>query len=342
MAKLRVGLQTPLLGADMKICLVLPYFGKFPGYFSFWLRSCAYNTTIDFLIFTDNRPSSSCPKNVRYEVLSFDEFREKIATCFDFKIALERPYKLCDFKPAYGLALSKYLKGYDFWGHCDCDLIFGDIRKFITDEVLNKYDRILTRGHLTIYRNNDFSNKFFMRELKDVPNWRDVFANPRAFSFDEWGGTSVLWRELAPDRLCDDIFYDDIMCSRKEFVSSQKLRFLPWERQKDYCMFSFSGESGLVRWYVDIRDNIVKSEPSCYVHFQKRPMAVNTSNNMAYSIVPNEFIDLRVPNLKFLRMVACHRLIYWHYLWIRLGNLKRKVLSRIKSKVGVKFNSLRE
>ena len=41
------------------------------------------------------------------------------------------PYKLCDYKPVYGLIFDEDLQDYDFWGHCDVDLIFGDIRKFI-------------------------------------------------------------------------------------------------------------------------------------------------------------------------------------------------------------------
>lgn len=40
----------------------------------------------------------------------------------------------------------EYIKDYDFWGHCDADLIFGDIRKFVTDDILNKYDRLGVDG----------------------------------------------------------------------------------------------------------------------------------------------------------------------------------------------------
>jgi len=29
-----------------------------------------------------------------------------------------------------------------FWGYCDIDLIFGNIRAFMTDELLNEYDII--------------------------------------------------------------------------------------------------------------------------------------------------------------------------------------------------------
>ena len=71
-----------------------------------------------------------------------------------FPVALNSPYKLCDFKPSDGEVFEDYLNDYDYWGHCDVDLIWGDIRKFVTDELLEKYVRIFSRGHCSIYRNS--------------------------------------------------------------------------------------------------------------------------------------------------------------------------------------------
>lgn len=34
----------------MKIKLIIPYFGKLPGYFEFFLKSCEINTEIEYLI----------------------------------------------------------------------------------------------------------------------------------------------------------------------------------------------------------------------------------------------------------------------------------------------------
>ena len=56
----------------------------------------------------------------------------------DFEIVLNEPYDLCDFKVAYGEIFQEYLEPYDFWGFCDCDLIYGDIRHFLTEELLEK------------------------------------------------------------------------------------------------------------------------------------------------------------------------------------------------------------
>ena len=37
-----------------KVALVIPYIGNFRQDFPVFLRSCLYNTTIDFLFFVDN------------------------------------------------------------------------------------------------------------------------------------------------------------------------------------------------------------------------------------------------------------------------------------------------
>ena len=40
------------------IAFIVPYFGKLPSMFNYWLKSVEYNPSIDFLIFTDcEKPS---------------------------------------------------------------------------------------------------------------------------------------------------------------------------------------------------------------------------------------------------------------------------------------------
>ena len=113
------------------IAYVVPYFGKFPKGFQFWLLSCKCNPSIDWLIFTDDKTPYDYPENVKVTYWTFDQMKKKAQAIYDFPIFLERPYKLCDFKPAYGEIFADELKDYDFWGHCDIDLVWGNIRNFI-------------------------------------------------------------------------------------------------------------------------------------------------------------------------------------------------------------------
>ena len=99
--------------------------------------------------------------------MSFLDMKNEIQKVFDFSICLESPYKLCDYRPTYGLALSKWIGTYDFWGYCDLDMLFGDLRKYFSDEILSKVDRCYVNGHISeksvkneIHMINDFEKDF--------------------------------------------------------------------------------------------------------------------------------------------------------------------------------------
>ena len=122
---------------------------------------------VDFLIFTDNHdPGLVLPPNARILPCTIDRFKTDTSKALGFDVAIESGYKLCDFKPAYGTIFADFIKEYDFGGSCDADVIFGNIRLFMTDELLNAYDIISARhdyltGCFALYRNNPFMRELF-------------------------------------------------------------------------------------------------------------------------------------------------------------------------------------
>ncbi|MDD3240905.1 MAG: hypothetical protein PHW47_12675 [Lachnospira sp.] len=84
-----------------------------------------YNPTIDWMIFTDDHGEYPWPSNVIVHYCTFEDFKEMIQRKFEFPITLTKPYRLTDFKPAYGYVLQEYISEYEFWGHCDFDVIWG-------------------------------------------------------------------------------------------------------------------------------------------------------------------------------------------------------------------------
>lgn len=38
----------------MKVCFIIPYFGKLPDYFRVFLKSCSYNKRFQWLLVTDS------------------------------------------------------------------------------------------------------------------------------------------------------------------------------------------------------------------------------------------------------------------------------------------------
>ena len=169
------------------IVVIICYYGEFPWYFSYFLHSCRFNPSIDFMIISDTEYSFELSGNIIFKRKSFEEVKKMASKKMGFEVAIDTPYKLCEFKPAYGLIFSDLIEGYDFWGQSDLDNIFGNIRSFLNDGVLGSYDFISVRhdyttGCFTVHRNNDFIKNIFKRS-KD---YRKVYSSAGYFGFDEF------------------------------------------------------------------------------------------------------------------------------------------------------------
>jgi hypothetical protein len=169
------------------IAILTCWYGNYPWYFPYFIHSCLYNPTIDFVIITDNKQLIvDKPENVKIIYKTLENIKHEASKKLGFAVNIDYPYKLCDFKPAYGFIFSEILTSYDFWGHGDIDIMYGDIRGFMTDEILNSYDVVNTRhefiaGSCCLFKNNKQMNTFFMKS-KD---YKYVFTNAENFAFDE-------------------------------------------------------------------------------------------------------------------------------------------------------------
>lgn len=177
--------------AIKKAVFIIPYFGKFNNYFQLFLNSCACNVEFDWIIFTDDETKYYYPDNVRVIYCSFDDIQKKFREKFDFEISLDRPYKLCDYKPTYGYIFYDIIKEYKFWGHCDTDLIWGNINDFICNEDYEKYDKIGIMGHCTLYKNTYENNTSFLKNLEGKNRAKEVFQTTWNNSFDEEFNQSI-------------------------------------------------------------------------------------------------------------------------------------------------------
>lgn len=171
----------------MKKCaLILPYFGRFPNYFPLFLRTVASNPSFDLLLFTDNEEQIDYPSNVRSIPSSLGEIKSRIEKHMGFEVCLRSAYKLCDYKPTYGLIFEDYLREYEYWGHCDCDLLFGDLENLLLPLLDSKqYDKLFAAGHLTLYRNDPHINRLFMSPYRGQLLYQQAFTRDEIFVFDE-------------------------------------------------------------------------------------------------------------------------------------------------------------
>lgn len=251
--------------SQYSIAFVLPYFGHLPSNFDLWLKSCEKNATIDFLIFTDDNTKFYYPSNVKVHIISFEELKNRIQLIYDFDVLIDCPWRLSLFKPAYGDIFKNELSKYDYWGYCDADLMWGDIRKFVTDEILEKYDRIGTKGHASIYRNTPEVNARYKIIASNTANYKDVFSGRASYSFDENGMDEIY------DLLNVPYYFRPNFAHLEKFESGFYLKRLPKEKLYTNKYQVFLWESGhLYRLCLD-HENIVKTE-YMYIHFFCRPM----------------------------------------------------------------------
>lgn len=313
----------------MKKCvLILPYFGKFNNYFPLFLKSCGYNPSYDFLIFTDNTDFYNYPQNVHVVPMTLNEFRANASQKLGFEPCIPTAYKLCDFKPAYGFLFEDYIQDYEYWGHCDCDLVFGNLEKVLSPVLDKDYDKIFAAGHLTIYKNTFNNNRRFMKSLEGREIYREAFTTSRIYVFDENVRCS-----MNPDRLnVHTLFRDnDAKIYEKDLsfnVSPKKAKITrtaynpqtqKFEEDHRYANLAryYLCADGLlvVSWNKD--HAVVNTHQYLYMHLQSRRMRMSAEvvQSPVVEIRPDRFVRAnRLPSTK--AELANRFFNVFNYFWI--------------------------
>ena len=266
----------PVTGPSMR--LVVPYFGERPSYMPLVVKSMAHNPDIHWLLITDE-PVRDAPPNVSVHPCKFADLVARIQIHFDFRISLETPYKLCDFRPAFGEVFAQELAGYDFWGHCDLDVVFGRIRDHLPREAFDA-DKILIQGNFALYRNTVDAAGWFRHEIDGI-SYREVMTNPRAMHFDEMAGMHYIVRELGVPYWRSNTIFDisfSMYRTRAEHPEGHDPRRYAWEGG-EICEYRL--EAG-----------VIVRRTALLVHLQKRTMRVPSSDVLAadrYWILANGF-----------------------------------------------------
>ena len=239
------------------------------------------------------------------------------------------PYKLCDFKPSYGLIFEDYIKDYDYWAHSDPDLIFGNIYKFIKKPAEEGDDRIFNRGHLSFYKNDDKMNHLFMQSSKKFGvTYKDIFKTNYICHFDEGPFLDQLIKEA-------NCKYYRVISSADVLYAKYQFNICNYESKEDAYVFEFN--EGTLKGYF-LKDGIINEREFCYVHLQKRKMEMKTEDQNHYYIVPNAFVDgPKSVDKTFIKTYTMHSDVYEKEFKkvdfkIRVDNVKNgAILYRLKN-----------
>lgn len=293
-----------------KIRLIIPYFGKLPKFFPYFLLTAKRNDKINFLIYTDQKVDQFellKAENIEFKTLSFEDFREKVQSKFDFEISLKTPYKLCDYKVAYGFIFEEELKEYDYWGFCDTDVLLGDIYQFLEEYnfFTNDYARYGLLGHLQIFKNSQEVNRIFMsgQGLNYRLDYHNVFTSEQNFIFDEAEGIQKLFEKSGFDQL-QDKFFDDIDISHfsfREYGEVEPKRYYFW-----------SEKNGLES--IEIKEKKLVVEHPLYAHFQKRVIECPEFKIVdSFYVIPNQLVVGERLSIQEIEEVTKNK-FYWEYV----------------------------
>ena len=283
----------------MKRCVfILPWFGPLRNYFDLFLRTCSNNNEYDWLIITDQEVRNE-PQNVRLLPMCFEDFGALAQSKFDFKIALNKPYKLNDFKPALGYILEDEIDGYEYWGCCDCDLLFGRLAPFLEPLFDVGHDKIFGAGHLTIYSNTRENNRRFMSaDSKGVQMYKIACSHEGVFAFDEATysrNIHTLFLEQGAKVYSQDLAFNvstSYYGLRRVSLNPTNLR---WEIETEKPRAVWLDESGIVAQYnLDGGDAIRRY---AYIHLQGRKMQMveQVGLNECVQILPDRFMAIEAP-----------------------------------------------
>jgi hypothetical protein len=316
------------------IVIICPYFGKLPtAQMKIWLNSCLFNPTINWLIITDDKENGlQFPTNVDVMYMSFVELKSLIKSRMPFKVEFNSPYKLCDYKPAYGYIFKDYISKYDFWGHNDMtDTVIGDLRKFITEERLNKYDKLGVLGHLTLYRNTDKVNNRIFEKASSNITFEQVASNDDYMGFDEIADYSInaIYRHHKYPYYQFDSEYNDI--------PAQIFHFTQGCINEDFNYYRPKITPRIYEWYegklycVTINSNNITKSELAYVHYQKRKMISEVTNYNHFYIVPNRFINAtETITIDLIKRYSKRKIFYMKALQIKRNNLRCKIKRILK------------
>jgi len=217
-----------------------------------------FNNSIDWIIFSDQIIDPG--PNIIVKNLTLSQFSALISARLGIAVSIRRPYKICDFRPAFGEIFQHELKGYDFWGYCDADVIFGNLAPHIDAGIDSGAEKIFQRGHLSLVKNSLEINSLY-RQTSYKPKFSEVIANPQSYLYDEGGGFYRML-EIAGYRTFEDGNLFDIQPGKFNLRATNSEIPQPLYMLKNHRLYELDQKTLAVR------------REGRYIHLQKRPFRV--------------------------------------------------------------------
>lgn len=284
-----------------KACLIIPYYGKWPPYLNIFLKGCENNKWLDVIFFTDIKDTPLHPNNVYFVDYSLKQLENKVSQILNIQnFVLPNAYKLCDLRPLYGQIFKEEIKGYQYWAFGDCDVLYGNLLKFIKDDFdknvdLISFNEARISGALTFLKNQDTTNYLYA----NFPNYIDLIKQPDFKGMDEvchqWNTTDKLklpkncltyWIAIETEkgaisssfknRIIEELKSNDLIKYGNANVSynRKEIAFFHYVCNKDKPIFSFPNWRDIPGTFYINETGFYKNKASAYFLrlFKKHPI----------------------------------------------------------------------
>ena len=246
-----------------RIAIVVTFFGSPPFWLPAFLLSCRLNPDVTWIICTDFDLVMPLPPNVTLKRMGLCDLEARASKVLGAEIDIVKRRQICDLKPVYGLIFAEDLQPFDFWAYSDLDIIWDDVRQFITDSILEQYDIVSSRGkklsgHFTLVRNSARTNRLF--EL--IPDVSKRMADLRYLHLDERELTHHLKEHLASAPPHESF---RVHWPRELTVDAAYQRGL-------------GADQNLTLWWRDGKTFNSEGQEVMYLHFHKLKQTMNTIN----------------------------------------------------------------
>ena len=246
-----------------RIAIIVTFFGPPPFWLPAFFLSCRQNPSVTWIIYTDFHVAMPLPPNVTLKKMGIYDLEVRASKVLGTEIALVNRRKICDLKPVYGLIFADDIQPFDFWAYSDLDIIWGNIRQFVTDVILEQNDIVSSRGkklsgHFTLVRNTARTNRLF--EL--IPNVEQKMADSRYLHLDEHELTSHLKKHLA---------------TAPSYVSLR----VHWARELTVdaaYQRALGAHANATLWWRDGKTFDADGQEVMYLHFHKLKQTMNAIN----------------------------------------------------------------
>ena len=168
-------------------------------YLRMFLESAA-SSGVDVLVFGDRLPYPLPGDNLHHHPITWPDFLDLAnSKLFDGRPVLDplrdaSNYKIVDFKPLYAHLFPELVSGYDWWGHCDNDLVLGNVAEILqpllhSKDTISVSDEQAALGPFQLYRNTPVINELFLRSKTPL---EEILVDPGYKGFDETHMSAII------------------------------------------------------------------------------------------------------------------------------------------------------